>query len=161
VSNEPHLWEIKHPYYGADGHVNEEESFAALKANVDGSDEDMNLIYRWDWDDPATNEYAEPDESETFTVYLLMPRKSGFWSVSCPIQKHQEFEVLEWLQGPRCFGHLRKLWEPVMETLPAGDPTEREAAIWGHHVTALEQIQQSVTGQLEAARERAATEEES
>lgn len=154
MSEPKHLWEYDHPYYGADGYSNEEESFAALKASVDASDEDMNVVYRWDWKGPHSR-YADETDPEKLTVYLLMPRKSQFWSISCPIQKHQEFEVLEWLRGPRCLGYLQTLWAPVMNVIPSGEPSEREQAIWGHHVTALEQIQVSVNEQLIATRRRA------
>lgn len=156
-----HLWEIDHPYCAADGHMEEVPSFDALKATVDHSDEDMNLVYRWDWYDAAQpihdDLYAFGDDrsEEKLSVHMLLPRKSRFWTVTCPIAKHQEYEVLEWLSGPRCLGHLRKLWEPVMDSLPAGDPSDREASIWGHHVTALEEIQRSVAEQLEATRARA------
>lgn len=157
----PHLWEIDHPYYAADGHEETVDSFAALKHHVDHSDEDMNVVYRWDWHDASQSihddlYYGDQDRSkEELSVHLLLPRKSRFWSIRCPIAKAQEFEVLEWLSGPRCLGYLRKLWEPVMDALPAGDPSDREAAIWGHHVTALEEIQRSVATQLEATRARA------
>lgn len=160
MTDPKHLWEIDHPYYGADGYPNEESSFAALRASVDASDEDMNVVYRWDWKDYSQPIHdslflaGEDRSEEKLTVYLLMPRKSQFWSISCPIEKHQEFEVLEWLRGPRCLGYLQTLWEPVMDALPAGEPSGREKAIWGHHVTALEEIQRSVAVQLEEARAR-------
>lgn len=116
-----HLWEIDHPYYGADGDEEEADSFAELKATVDGSDEDMNVMYRWDWKDysqPHFDDLFLDDEDrseEEFTVYLLLPRKSRFWSVTCPITKDREPEVLEWLKGDRCAGYLRTLWEPVFD----------------------------------------------
>jgi hypothetical protein len=165
MSAPKHLWEIDHPYYAPDGNMNDEPSFAALKAVVDRSDEDMNVVYRWDWFDasqPIHDElFIEGDDrsEEKLTVHLMMPRKSGFWAVRCPVQKHQEFEVLEWLRGPRCLGYLQKLWEPVLDAISSGEPSDRERAIWGHHVTALEQIQVSVNEQLLATRRRAAEEE--
>lgn len=162
----PHLWEIDHPYYAADGYDEHCDSFAELKSIVDRYDEDMNVVYRWDWFDAAQPIHddlfvnGEDRSKEELRVHLLMPRKSRFSTYRCPITKAQEFEVLEWLSGPRCLGYLRKLWEPVMNTIPAGTVTAREAAIWGHHVTALEQLQLTVTAQLDAARQRAATAEE-
>lgn len=156
-----HLWEIKHPYYAADGHENDVDSFAALRQTVDASDEDMNYVYRWDWKDYSQPHFdvlfvdGEDRSKEEFSVYLLMPRKSGFWSVTCPIRKDQEFEVLDWLWGPRCAGYLRTMWAPVLDSLPLTEPTAREAAVWGHHVTALEVLHGTVSEQLEAARRRA------
>lgn len=156
-----HLWEIDHPYYGVDGYENDVDSFATLRQTVDASDEDMNFVYRWDWKDNAQPQFdglfldGEDRSNEVFTVYLLMPRKPGFWSVTCPIRKDQEFEVLDWLSGPRCAGYLRTMWAPVLDSLPLTNPTARETAVWGHHVSALEVLHASVTEQLDAARRRA------
>jgi hypothetical protein len=122
-----HLWEIKHPYYGCDGHESNVESFTELREAVDNSDEDMNVVYRWDWKDWSQPHYdglfLDPHEREVeeFCVYMLLPRKSGFWSVTCPITKDQEPEVLEWLKSDRCAGYLCTLWEPVFT------PAEEEA----------------------------------
>jgi hypothetical protein len=117
-----HLWEIDHPYYGAEGYVNEAESFAELREIVDRSDEDYNPVVRWDWADYSQPHHddlfleGEDRSKETFTVYLIMPRKNGrAWSVTCPIAKEQEPEVLEWLRGPRVLGYLRTLWEPLLD----------------------------------------------
>ncbi|CAL9605880.1 hypothetical protein SUDANB95_05488 [Actinosynnema sp. ALI-1.44] len=156
----PHLWEIDHPYYAPDGYDDRVDSFAELKSIVDGYDEDMNVVYRWDWFDAAQPIHddlfidGEDRSKEELRVHFLKPRKAGFSTIRCPITKDQEFEVLEWLSGPRCLGYLRKLWEPVMDTLPAGEPSAREAAIWSHHVTALEVLHRTVGEQLDAARAR-------
>ncbi len=116
-----HLWEIDHPYYGTDAGQYDVANFAALCAEIDNSDDDMNRIYRWDWEDDSQPHRADlflPHENRSgqrFVVYLLMPRKSGFWSVRCPIAHDQEVEVLEWLRGPRVLGSLRTLWAPLLD----------------------------------------------
>jgi hypothetical protein len=110
-----HLWEIHHPYYGAEGHAEQVDTFAELRASVDPSDEDMNHVYRWDWQ--VADEHDD-DKRDRLYVFLAMPRKSGFWSVSCPISRDQEAEVLEWLRGPRILGALRTLWEPLLTQDP-------------------------------------------
>ncbi len=124
----PRLWQIEHPYYGADGHSNTFDSFAELRAAVDAMDDDMNVVYRWDWHD-----YREPHHDDLFVdgefrdkqrfgVFVLMPRKSQFLELHCPITHDQENEVVEWLRGPRCAGYLRTLWEPILGVRPtAGD----------------------------------------
>lgn len=117
-----HLWEVDHPYYAPDSYANKCESFEHLRHDVDRIDEDMNLIYRWDWVDPRhpsqddlylSDEYRSP--IDTLTIWMLQPRKSQFISFSCPVTHEQEAEVLEWLRGPRVAGHLRKLWAPVLD----------------------------------------------
>jgi hypothetical protein len=108
-----HLWEIKHPYYGADGdYVERAESFAELREMVEASDEDLNHVYRWDWV-PADPEYEQEEE---LRIFLALQRKSGFWAASCPIDRDQEAEVLEWLRGPRVLGSLARLWEPLLDS---------------------------------------------
>lgn len=116
----PHLWEISHPYHGADGYTDEFDSFPELREAVDILDEDMNFVYRWDWKDYSQPHFdslfldGEDRSEETFTVYLLMPRKGQCVSFTCPITKDQEHEVLKWLRGPRVLGYLRTLWEPLL-----------------------------------------------
>ena len=107
-----HLWEINHPYYGADGYVTECSSFAKLRESVDYMDEDMNVVYRWDWEDRS--QPGKERGTGEFTVYILMPRKGRCFSITCPISKDQESEVLEWLRGPRVLGYLKTLWEPLL-----------------------------------------------
>jgi hypothetical protein len=117
-----HLWENDHPYYGPDDNTNECESFASLRAQVDGLDEGMNHIYRWDWRDWSQPQYAstvmggEEPEPADFVVYLVLPRKSLLINFTCPISHDQEPEVLEWLASDRVSGAMRRLWEPVTFT---------------------------------------------
>lgn len=58
-----HLWEIDHPYYGADGSLEKVDSFDELKASLDHSDEDMNVIYRWD-----CGSHPRPQENDMTTT---------------------------------------------------------------------------------------------
>lgn len=106
------LWEIDHPYYGAEGYPERAETFAELREIIDGSDEHMNHVYRWDWQ--VADDY-DTDKRDRLYVFCALQRKSGFWSVSCPVTRDQEAEVLEWLRGPRVLGALRKLWEPLLD----------------------------------------------
>lgn len=129
-----HLWEIDHPYYGADGYTTEFESFAELRTAINAMDEDMNLVYRFDWEDDSQPHRAElflGDEERTgqrLKVFTLMPRKSQCGEFVCPIRHDQEAEVIAWLSGPRVGGHLRRLWEPILgqaaDTPPTPGPEE-------------------------------------
>ncbi|MBM0239372.1 hypothetical protein JNW88_23535 [Micromonospora sp. ATA32] len=116
-----HLWEIDHPYYGADGHSTKFDSFAELREAADDLDEDMNHVYRWDWVDYSQPQHddlfleGEDRSSQELRLFLVLPRKSMFLNWSCPISHEQETEVLEWLRGPRVLGALRKLWEPLLD----------------------------------------------
>lgn len=128
-----HLWEIDHPYYGPDGYPNPVDSFAELRELVEASDDHMNHLYRWDWVD-YSQPYAddlflngEERAKQEFRVYLVMPRKEAFWSVTCPITHEQEPEVLEWLRSDRVLGSLRKLWEPILDAPSAVTSTGEDA----------------------------------
>ncbi len=120
------LWEIDHPYYAAEGHLNELDSFAELKADIDALDEDMNYVYRWDWFDAAaehnTDLYmeGEPRTQQYLTVTTVMQRKSAFAQFKCPIRHDQEADVLEWLHSDRIAGHVRKTWEPIFDANETG-----------------------------------------
>jgi len=115
-----HLWEINHPFFGAEDHVNQCASFTELKASIDALDDGMNFVYRWDWRDWSQPHYDElylPGEvwgEPDFAVYLVMPRKSALTSFTCPIAHEQEPDVLAWLRSDRVLGNLRRWWEPLL-----------------------------------------------
>lgn len=121
TNTQRHLWEIEHPYYGCSYNHFDFENFAELRGHINGLDEDMNFVYRWDWED-----YSQPHHDDLFlpgedrskqelAVYVVMPRKDVLARWSCPITHEQEAEVLEWLHSPRVLGHLRKWWEPLLD----------------------------------------------
>lgn len=116
-----HLWEIDHPFYGPDDSANECETFDELRQSVNRLDEGMNHIYRWDWIDysqPMHDDLFLEDEErgkQTFTVFLVLPRKSMLINFTCPVTHEQEHEIREWLQSDRVLGALRRHWEPLLE----------------------------------------------
>jgi len=115
-----HLWEINHPFFGADGHENHCASFDELRDTIDALDDHMNFVYRWDWRDWSQPHYDElhlPGEvrgEPDFAVYLVMSRKSALTSFTCPIAHEQEPDVLAWLRSDRVLGNLRRWWEPLL-----------------------------------------------
>ena len=121
------LWEIDHPFYGPDDDTNECETFDELRESVNHLDEGMNHIYRWDWIDysqPMHDDLFFDDEDrgkQTFTVYLVLPRKSMLINFTCPVTHDDEPEIREWLQSDRVLGALRRYWEPLL------DPSEGES----------------------------------
>jgi hypothetical protein len=119
-----HLWEVgDHPYYGADGYFDEFESFVELREAAEHLDEDMNHIYRWDWEDDSqphrADLFLDDDEDRTgqrLKVFFVLPRKSTFLNWQCPVTYEDEPAVLEWLRGPRVLGALRRMWAPILDT---------------------------------------------
>lgn len=121
------LWEIDHPYYGAEAGGNYAlhfDTFAELKANVDGCDEDMNFVYRWDWFDPNASHnddlYLEGEArgKQRLSVFVVLQRKSAFLNWTCDVTHADEPAVLEWLHSDRILGSLRRTWEPVLDLAP-------------------------------------------
>ena len=118
-----HLWEVRHPYYGCSYNRETFGGLAELREHVDGSDPDMNFIYRWDWADYSQPHYDDlflddgEDRSEQWlSVFVLMPRKDIVAEWRCPISHREEPAVLEWLSGPRVLGHLRAWWAPLLDS---------------------------------------------
>lgn len=114
-----HLWETEHPYYGS-SYINDRyASFEELREFVELLDDDLNVVYRWDWyvyDTDSDEQTAEGGHNEqTFKVHIIMPRVDKIFSLSCPITKEQENEVRQWLQGPRVLGYLRRIWAPILD----------------------------------------------
>ncbi|PZF98527.1 hypothetical protein [Micromonospora deserti] len=119
------LYEIDHPYYGPEGYTEDLESFAELREVVEASDEDMSFVYRWDWFDYSRPQHdslfveGEDRSKQELRLFMVQPRKSQFWIVTCPVTHGQHDEVLTWLRGPRVLGALRKLWEPLLDGEPS------------------------------------------
>ncbi len=125
-----HLWEIDHPYYCNEGlyfgtgssreRVDDEWStFAAFAENYKDSDFDMNLIFRWDWEEPK-----DDDEKPIFNgdIYYRNGKLKIFWMIqrkgyhrwsTIQVCRADEPAVIEFLK-PR-WEHMRKLWEGISE----------------------------------------------
>jgi hypothetical protein len=122
------LWEIDHPYYGAEAggdYAQHFDTFGELKAVVDACDEDMNFVYRWDWYDPKAahnddlfSEGESRDGKQRLTVFVVLQRKSKFLNWSCDVTHADEPTVLEWLHSDRVLGSLRRTWEPILDLAP-------------------------------------------
>jgi hypothetical protein len=109
------LYEIDHPYYGADGHVEEFEHLDDLISAVNAYDEDWNHVYRWDWLIPDGEEWAD------LVLYVVLQRKSQFLQWSAPASRLDEPKVREFLSSDRIAGALRRMWEPILDAYP--DPS--------------------------------------
>jgi hypothetical protein len=99
----PHLWEIDHPYYPAEGRPNQFDSFAELREAADGLDGYRDFIYRWDWN------------GQELVISFVLQCRSRLMTFTCPVTHADEPAVREWLAGPRVLGHLRKTWAPLLD----------------------------------------------
>lgn len=110
-----HLWEIDHPYYGADG--SGPILLGSLDELIENSRDfsaDMNHIYRWDWDRYDPDDFDGEAPEDTLTLYVVMPRKSQLTSWSAPVTEADEPKVREFLTSDRVLGALRTMWEPFL-----------------------------------------------
>jgi hypothetical protein len=121
---EKHLWEVDHDYYCNQGNYFASESvesayrsWADFLAEQGDSDMDMNLVFRWDWQE----QYAESGETN-FTgdvnyrngkllVFWMGQRKGLYRYSTVEVCRADEPAVIAFLR-PR-WEHLRKLWEPI------------------------------------------------
>lgn len=123
-----HLWEVDHPYYMQQGcfysadHHHEYESFAEFFEEWKTYDDDMNLVFRWDWeahqpyDEETFKGCEETDHSEctdVLSIFFVMQRKA--YTVSCAVKVDQDDEgaVLKYLT-PKA-RKIATLWEPIWQ----------------------------------------------
>jgi hypothetical protein len=122
MSTQPHLWEIDHPYYAAQGnyyarpseglHVTY-DSWADFMDEQGNSDHDMNLVYRWDWQRPDLDDY-EPGEElgpDVLQVFWVGQRKAILRSTECVVTEADEPAVRAWLTDRA--RTITAIWDPV------------------------------------------------
>lgn len=121
-----HLWEQKHPFYCAGGNIHEYLSWEEwLKEHYD-ADVDMNLIFRWDWEDPGVfrnSENYEPDWKGAdmglglLTFQVMQQRRSSHKTYIIYGMKHEdEDSVREVLL--KHWDKMCKIWSPLSIDLP-------------------------------------------
>lgn len=123
----PHLWEVKHPYYCAEGNFYQNGlhqrygSWAAFMEAWGDNDMDYNLLFRWDWaipvdvDDPNKTALwiGEPNTRDcTLRLFWMLQRKGKNCSCEVAVCPADEPAVKAWLQGR--YDHLKSLWTPLV-----------------------------------------------
>ena len=114
MTDTPHLWEVEHPYYCnesnhfATGWNVQWETWAEFAEGMGASDEDLNLLFRWDW------ERYEADETgpahDVLKTFWVMQRKGIFSCHEIAVTEADEPAVRAWIEGR--YKHLLRLWEP-------------------------------------------------
>lgn len=134
-NNKPHLWEIDHPYYCQEGSYwvggnqwhevhNEYESWSDFLDEWSATDDDLNLMFRWDWKRADPDDYTyEVEEDPDFKIpgdvlqlFYMMQRKARNMSVFVKVTEADEPAVREFLAKKA--EHMRKLWEPLLDAEP-------------------------------------------
>lgn len=122
-----HLWEIDHPYYCNDGNYfasgNDQptchyKTFGEFIEAEGDSDFDLNLIFRWDWQEGE--DYGLPTVKEDQDVYYRNGRLCIYWMgqrkglyrwTTIEVCRADESDIIKFLK-PR-WNHMRKLWEGI------------------------------------------------
>ncbi len=103
-----HLWEYKHPYYSnesnhfANGWFLEYESFAEFLSAWGDADVDMNLIYRWDWEEYDCIDHYEGEPEDKYKgdylkIFRVLQRKGIYCGQIIKVNKEDEAAVKEYL----------------------------------------------------------------
>lgn len=133
---ELHLWEIDHPYYCSEGNYYERGNHERFESWADFAregellydfDDDLNLLFRWDWkrarredyifegfDGPeAEAEFAEASEHDSLLLFFMLQRKARNMSAEVLVTADDELAVREWLTKKAA--HMALLWQPFLE----------------------------------------------
>jgi len=120
-----HLWEVDHSYYCNKGNYYARESvgdnyksWSDFIAEYKDADFDMNLVFRFDWDevDEDTGESNYNGDNNyrngVLAIFWLGQRKGLYRYSEVEVCRADEPEVIKFLQ-PR-FDHLKALWSPLV-----------------------------------------------
>ena len=119
------LWEVKHPYYcnlgnyfatGGDDTHTRYRTWGEFYASEGDCDPDMNLLFRWDWQEGEDHDLAPFNGDENYRNGLLllfwMGQRKGLYRWSeVEVCRADEPAVREFLQSR--FNYLKTLWEPL------------------------------------------------
>lgn len=118
------LWEVDHPYYCNEGNYYsndcgyEYESWEDFISDEGESDFDMNLVFRFDWDEiddesGENNFNGDPSfRNGKLKIFWIGQRKGIYRYSIVDVCRNDQDEVKKFLI-PR-LEHLKKLWEPLI-----------------------------------------------
>lgn len=124
MAEQKHLWEISHPYYCnlcnyyASENVGDHHlSFADFLFVYGDTDFDMNLLFRFDWEekkDDGGKTIEPPDWSYrngTLSIFWMVQRKGLYRFTTVKVCRNDEQAVKDFLK-PR-WEHMKLLWEGI------------------------------------------------
>lgn len=122
-----HLWDIEHSYYcedqnwrgnGGDDGIPSFYEYDSWKEFYDvwgNADEDMNLIFRWDWKKKQKHDPKYPEEPyrhyDLLCIYWMLQRKGDYRITHVKVKRRDEKKVIEFLK-PR-WDYMKFLWAPI------------------------------------------------
>ena len=112
-----HLWEAEHDYYCNEGNYSMNgagHNFNTLDEFLDewgDSDMDMNLVFRWDWNEDNGFNGDVNYRNGVLLVFVMGQRKGHYQWCEVSVCRADEQKAINFLR-PR-MEHLIKLWEPL------------------------------------------------
>jgi len=111
MSEQKHLWDYEHPYYCNQGNYFSNDTISTYETWTDfyedennrDMDIDMNLIFRWDWDD------------ERGLMFFIIGQRHGVFRsvwIKHP-EKEKESEIRTYLQ--QHFDRMLENWAPFLK----------------------------------------------
>jgi hypothetical protein len=118
-----HLWEAKHPYYCNEGNFykngcgHDYASWADFVAEMGSADLDMNLLFRFDWEESEDAPHAGDIyyRDGHLLLFFMGQRKGLYWWCDVGVCRADEPQVLEYLRIR--FDHMKTLWEPLSNAM--------------------------------------------
>ena len=111
------LWESDHPYYASEGcfyRTGHHENIGSWTEFMDSewhiNDPDLNLLYRWDWDECDPDD-GDEERAPLLKLYYVMQRKAYTFSVHVTVSRDDEPEIREWLMLRRL--KINEIWSPL------------------------------------------------
>lgn len=103
MSEQQHLWEVRHPYYCSAGAYDDDyESWDQFLDEWADADMDYNLLFRWDW-------YT--DDGDELRLSFVQQRKGVLSTITVKVEKDNEPRIVEWLRLR--FEYALRLWLPL------------------------------------------------
>lgn len=121
-----HLWEVKHPYYCNEDHYfgtgscsysdmhPSHHSWDEFVSGMGKANMDLNLLFRWDWEEPEDRPADRDDnyrDGELQLTYFYQ-RKGFHIRHTVQVCRSDEPAVIDFLRQHA--QHLVRLWEPIL-----------------------------------------------
>lgn len=114
------LYETEHAFYCNEGNYfarpaeqphGEYKSWACFLAEEGDCDFDLNLLFRWDWDEDGVYNGDPNYRNAELRLYWIGQRKGLYRWTTVEVCRADEPAVREWLE--RRWTHLQKLWSGI------------------------------------------------
>ena len=124
-----HLWDHQHPYYWNEGNFFRSgwhftyPSWADFMTEMGSSDDDLNLLCRWDWDLETDEDgnAVQPLGTGTVKLGFVLQRKAIVCSYHVRVDPDDEPVVRGWLQAR--WRKMQELWAGTGECPAAPEET--------------------------------------